>query len=78
MEVRLLVIGGGAVYPNLYAEMAAHGRMSQKELASKLGISEKTLGEKLRGKTDFRIGEMRNIQMIFNKPLDYLFADRAE
>lgn len=66
------------MYPNLYAEMAAHGRMSQKELASKLGISEKTLGEKLRGKTDFRIGEMRNIQMIFNKPLDYLFADRAE
>lgn len=52
--------------------------MSQKELASKLGISEKTLGEKLKGKTDFRIGEMRVIQSIFQKPLDYLFADRVD
>ena len=78
MGVRLLVIGGDKVYPNLYAEMAASGRMSQKELASKLGISEKTLGEKLKGKTDFRIGEMRVIQSIFQKPLDYLFADRVD
>lgn len=65
------------MYPNLYAEMAANNRMSQKELASTLGISEKTLGEKLKGKTDFRIGEMRRIQEIFKKPLDFLFADRA-
>lgn len=65
------------MFPNLYAEMASHDRMSQKELASKLRISEKTCGEKLKGNTDFKLGEMRVIQKLFQKPLDYLFAEQA-
>lgn len=66
------------MFPNLYTEMASHGRMSQKSLAKALEVSEKTLSEKMHGKTDFRLSEMRRIQQIFNKPLDYLFNECAE
>lgn len=65
------------MYPNLYVEMAAHNRMTQRELAKLTQMHEKTLGDKLRGRSDFCIGEMRRIQAVFNKPLDYLFATNA-
>lgn len=61
------------MYPNLYAAMAM-SRMSQHQLAELIGIHEKTMGEKLRGVTDFKLTEMREIQRILGGSLDFLFS----
>lgn len=61
------------MYPNLVAAMAMN-RIPQYQLASMLGVHEKTIREKLRGVTDFKLSEMREIQRIFGGSLDYLFA----
>lgn len=60
------------MYPNLMAEMA-RARIQQKELAKDLGITEKTMSEKMRGKAQFKIGEMIFIKQKIGKSLDYLF-----
>lgn len=61
------------MYPNLFAAMAMR-RMSQHQLAGLIGIHEKTMGEKLRGVTDFKLSEMRGIQRILGGSLDFLFS----
>lgn len=62
------------MFPNLLAEMAANGQITQKALARELGLTEKTLGAKLTGQSDFKLSEMLAIKRKFNKPLDYLFS----
>ena len=63
------------MYSAIYREMAAHGRMSTKSLADRLGLNEKTMGRKLAGKSHFTIDEMFAIQDLFDGiPLDELFA----
>ena len=62
------------MFPNLLAEMTANGQITQKALARELGLTEKTLGAKLTGQSDFKLGEMLAIKRKFNKPLDYLFS----
>lgn len=62
------------MFPNLLAEMAANGQVTQKALARELGLTEKTLGMKLTGQSDFKLGEMLIIKRKFQKSLDYLFS----
>lgn len=63
------------MYPVIYKEMAAHGRMTIKLLAHEVGVTPKTMGKKLQGETPFNLNEMRTIQKIFNGlPLDELFS----
>ena len=61
------------MYPNLLAEMARL-HIQQKDLAAELGITGKTMGAKLAGETDFKIGEMQYIKKRTGKSLDYLFS----
>lgn len=61
------------MYPYLFAAMAMK-RITQQQLAGLIGIHEKTMGAKLRGMTDFKLSEMREIQRILGGSLDHLFA----
>ena len=62
------------MYPNIYKEMAAHDRMTIKQLAAKLGISPNSLSNKLNGRSDFKLGEMSKMQNLFSGyTLDELF-----
>ena len=62
------------MFPNLLAEMAANGQITQKSLAQELGLTEKTMSAKLTGQTEFKLSEMIAIKHKFNKSLDYLFS----
>lgn len=64
------------MYPNLMAEMARQ-KITQSRLAEMLGISERTMSDKLRGCADFKLSEMMKIKDQFGQTLDYLF-ERAE
>ena len=44
-----------------------------RSLASKIGISEKQLGNKLRGSAEFKSSEMFKISKLFNKSIDDIF-----
>lgn len=63
------------MFPNLLAEMAANGQITQKALAVELGLTEKTMGAKLAGQTDFKYSEMKKLQRKFHKSMDYLFSE---
>lgn len=47
--------------------------ITNKDLANKLGISEKQIGLKIKGETDFKSTEMFKISEIFNKTVDDIF-----
>jgi DNA-binding XRE family transcriptional regulator len=64
------------MYPNLLAEMAANGQITQKALAKELGLTEKTMGAKLSGRVDFKCREMMKLKKKFNKSMDYPFAEK--
>ncbi|WP_423218616.1 helix-turn-helix transcriptional regulator [Subdoligranulum variabile] len=50
--------------------------LSQKRLAKYLGITESSIQNKLHGKTQFSLKEMRAIQTVFKDySLDYLFTE---
>ena len=66
------------MFPNLLAEMAANGQITQKALAAELGLTEKTMGAKLAGQTDFKYSEMKKLKRKFHKSLDYLFSETRE
>ena len=63
------------MFPNLLAEMAANGQITQKALAVELGLTEKTMGAKLAGQTDFKYSEMKKLKRKFQKSMDYLFSE---
>lgn len=63
------------MFPNLLAEMAANGQITQKALAEELGLTEKTMGAKLAGQTDFKYSEMKKLKRKFRKSMDYLFSE---
>ena len=66
------------MFINLLAELARNN-IKQKTLAKNLRISEKTLINKLKGKTEFTLKEMLIIKHIFhNKELEYLFYNEKE
>lgn len=64
---------------NLLAEMARHG-ISQKDIYEALGIGQRTLYDKIYGRTDFTWNEVLTIHDKFFPDLDiqYLFASGDE
>ena len=62
------------MFPNLRAEMARH-RLSTKELAACIEVSESAFRNRLAGKTEFTMLEIVRIKRAFfkNLSLDYLF-----
>lgn len=62
------------MFPNIRAEMARQG-LTTAAMAEKLKLNERTLGNKLSGKTEFTWGEVNRIRSIFfpNCSLEYLF-----
>lgn len=66
------------IFPNLLIELKKK-RISQKELAKHIGITESSMQNKLHGKTQFSLKEMRAIQTVFNEySLDYLFTEYSK
>lgn len=63
------------MFPNLNAEMARKG-ISSYQMAGLLGVSSKTMSNKLLGYNEFKLSEMRQIADMFpGTTLDYLFRD---
>ena len=60
------------MFPNLNAELARIG-LKRKDYAARLGISERTAANKLCGKSEFTLSEIRGIASIFpGMSMDYL------
>ena len=62
------------MYNNLRAEMARRS-MRQQDLADHLGIAKESVRNKLGGRCDWKLREMRDIQAMFGGTLDYLFVE---
>lgn len=62
------------MYRNLRAEMARRS-IRQQDLADHLGIAKATVRNKLGGRCDWKLREMRDIQAMFGGTLDYLFVE---
>lgn len=62
------------VFPNLRAEMARYG-VSCKHTASMLGVSPKSISNKITGRTEFTLSEMISIRNAYFKEMsiEYLF-----
>lgn len=66
------------MFRNLNAELARKG-MSTMNLADVLGVSKKTANNKLSGRSEFTLSEIKKISGIFpGASLDYLFDDGTE
>ena len=65
------------MYNTIYRELAGHNRATAKMLAEHVGITYGSMLNKLGGKTEFTLSEMRKIQDFFGGTitLDELFAD---
>ncbi len=65
------------MFPNLNAELARRG-MKKKDFAKMLGISERTAANKLSGKSEFTLSEIRKISGVFpGMSMDYLLESTA-
>ncbi|GED68985.1 hypothetical protein BRE01_26870 [Brevibacillus reuszeri] len=67
------------MFPNIRAEMARN-RLTASAMAEKLELNERTLGNKLSGKTEFTWSEVNRIRSIFfpSCSLDYLFEQEKQ
>ena len=64
-------------YPNLEAEIARRG-IKKKDMADKLNLTPKTFSNKLIGKTDFCVREVRCIQsMLPGTTFEQLFEHKS-
>ena len=61
------------MYPEIYKAMAVKNRMTTADLSRKSGIPKRTLTNKLGGRSDFKLSEMRMIQKVlgvrYNTPM---------
>lgn len=63
-------------FPNLTAEMCRY-QISNDDLAKIAGVSAKTIKNKLSGKTEFNLSEIKKIAAFFPAAtISYLFADK--
>ena len=63
------------MFPNLFIELKRR-KSTQQQLAERIGISHSSLQNKLQGRTQFTLKEMRDIQAVFaDCSLDYLFSE---
>ena len=66
--------GGKNMFPNLNAELTRRG-VKTKDFASLLKVSEKTANNKLAGRTEFTLSEVKIVAAFFpNMSIDYLFS----
>ena len=64
-----------SMFPNLFIELK-RSKSTQQQLAKRIGISHSSLQNKLQGRTQFTLKEMRDIQAVFaDCSLDYLFSE---
>ena len=60
-------------FPNLEAEMSRHG-IDNRALSNRIGISLSSVSNKLNGRTEFNLSEMRGIKAVFpGCTYEYLF-----
>ncbi len=65
------------MFPNLNAEMSRKG-ISTKQFAEILGVSPKTANNKLAGRTEFTLSEIRTISQTFPEvSIGYLFETKS-
>lgn len=62
------------IYPNLVAEMAKR-KISQKELADKLGLNKVAIHYRLYGQVPWKINEINLILNEFKTKYEYLFKE---
>ena len=63
------------MFPTLFIELK-RSKSTQQQLAERIGISHSSLQNKLQGRTQFTLKEMRDIQAVFaDCSLDYLFSE---
>lgn len=63
------------MFPNLIVELRRK-KYSQRGLAKYIGISESSMKNKMNGKTQFTLAEMRAIQSVIKTcSIDWLFAE---
>lgn len=61
------------MFRNLNAELSRNN-LKPKDLAEKLNVSERTVHNKLKGKTEFTLSEINIVSNLFpNVSIDYLF-----
>lgn len=66
------------MFPNLMIELKRK-KYSQQGLARYIGISESSMQNKLKGRSQFTLPEMRKIQGVFSGcSLDYLFTEYGD
>ncbi len=66
------------MFSNLKAELARHN-IKSKELATALGVSEKTVSNKLYGRSEFTLSEINAISILLpDCELSYLFQKSEE
>ncbi len=65
------------MFNNLLAEMARN-RINQTQLAEVLHVSQKTVSNKLKGKSEFTLSELNKIMGLFEDDVsfDYLFGPK--
>lgn len=65
------------MFNNLLAEMARN-RINQTQLAEVLHVSQKTVSNKLKGKSEFTLSELNKIMGLFEDDMsfDYLFGPK--
>ena len=63
------------MFRNLRAEMARAGNIDGKTIAKQIGITDQAFYDKMSGRTEFKLKEMRGIRDTFFKGMtfDYLF-----
>lgn len=63
------------MFPNINAEMARNG-MTNKKMADKLGVSEKTINNWKSGKTEIPASKLLEMSKMFGVTTDYLLGVR--
>ena len=58
------------MFPNLFIELK-RSKSTQQQLAERIGISHSSLQNKLQGRTQFTLKEMRDIQAVFADCSEY-------
>lgn len=65
------------MYPNLELEMFKR-KISAKDLAKELHISESAMRNKVKGRNDFKLSEAKKLMSIFGNNYEYLFRCEDE
>ena len=61
------------MFPNIKAEQARHN-LSNQNLASKLGVSDRTITNWMNGKTEIPASKLLAMSRIFSCTIDYLLS----